>query len=52
VTTKGESALKAVKAVREEGCIVNKIIAIVDRLEGARGNLAKHQITLISLFTK
>lgn len=36
VFTKGESALKACKAVREIGCEVAMVLAIVDRLQGAR----------------
>jgi orotate phosphoribosyltransferase len=36
VFTKGESALKAVKAVRELGCTVVQVLALVDRLAGAR----------------
>jgi orotate phosphoribosyltransferase len=35
VFTKGGSALKAVEAVREAGCEVIVILAIVDRLQGA-----------------
>lgn len=35
VFTKGGSALKAVEAVREAGCEVALVLAIVDRLQGA-----------------
>ncbi len=35
VSTKGSSALKAVEAVREAGCEVAIVLAIVDRLRGA-----------------
>jgi orotate phosphoribosyltransferase len=35
VVTKGGSAIKAVKAVREVGCEVVLILALVDRLQGA-----------------
>ena len=52
VTTTGGSALKAVAAVEGRGCRVDRVITIVDRLEGARENLARHGITLIALFTK
>ncbi|MFQ6072981.1 MAG: orotate phosphoribosyltransferase [Methanosarcinales archaeon] len=52
VTTKGGSVLNAVNEVRKLGCIVNKVITVVDRLEGAKENLTKNQITLFSLFTK
>lgn len=36
VFTKGESALKAARAVREIGCEVALVLALVDRLQGAR----------------
>jgi len=36
VFTQGKSALKAVKAVKEKGCIVVRVLALVDRLAGAR----------------
>jgi orotate phosphoribosyltransferase len=52
VTTTGGSAMKAVKAVREQGGTVKKIVTIVDRLEGARDNLRKEGIELVALFTK
>jgi orotate phosphoribosyltransferase len=35
VTTTGGSAMKAIAAVRAEGAIVDRVITIVDRLEGA-----------------
>jgi orotate phosphoribosyltransferase len=35
VFTKGESALKAIEAVREAGCEVVAVLALVDRLRGA-----------------
>src|SRR5438477_1716816 len=40
VTTRGGSVMAAVRAVREKGASVNKVITIVDRLEGAAENLA------------
>lgn len=51
VTTTGGSAMKAVKAVRDQGGTVGKIVTIVDRLEGARENLQKEGLELVSLFT-
>lgn len=51
VTTTGGSAMKAVAAVRAQGGKVEKIVTIVDRLEGARENLKKEGLKLISLFT-
>lgn len=51
VTTKGGSVMEAVHAVRARGAVVKKIITIVDRLEGARANLAKEGIDLVAIFT-
>jgi orotate phosphoribosyltransferase len=44
VCTKGGSALKAIEAVRERGCHVVLVVAIVDRLEGARELFRQHGI--------
>lgn len=52
VTTKGGSVMNAVKAARDEGCVVLKVISVVNRLEGAKENLANEGIILESLFTK
>ena len=35
VTTTGGSSMKAIEAVRAEGAIVERVITVVDRLEGA-----------------
>jgi orotate phosphoribosyltransferase len=51
VTTKGGSVMQAVRAVREQGATVKKVITVVDRLEGARENLASEGITLVPIFT-
>jgi orotate phosphoribosyltransferase len=51
VTTAG-SALQAVAAVRARGCTVSKVLAIVDRREGGKENLAKEGLELISLFDR
>jgi orotate phosphoribosyltransferase len=51
VTTRGGSVMDAVKAVREKGATVKKIITIVDRLEGAAQNLRKEGIDLVPIFT-
>ncbi|MSR54781.1 MAG: orotate phosphoribosyltransferase [Gemmataceae bacterium] len=45
VFTKGQSALKAVEAVREFGCEVVLVLAIVDRLHGARKLFREHGIS-------
>lgn len=51
VTTRGGSVMQAVRAVRERGATVKRIITIVDRLEGARENLKKEGIELEAIFT-
>ncbi len=45
VITKGGSALKAIKAVRDHGCEVVLVLALVDRLAGARQLFAESGIT-------
>ena len=52
VTTKGGSVLTAANEVRRLGCEVDKVITVVDRLEGAKEKLASNNIALISLLTK
>jgi orotate phosphoribosyltransferase len=44
VITRGNSVVKAVNAVRNLGCIVVQVIALVDRLAGARELFAQHDI--------
>jgi len=51
VTTRGGSVMEAVRAVRAQGATVKKIITIVDRLEGAAGNLEKEGIELVAVYT-
>jgi orotate phosphoribosyltransferase len=51
IATTGESALSAVKALREAGASVSRVLVAVDREEGARENLAKADIQLESLVT-
>jgi orotate phosphoribosyltransferase len=51
VTTTGGSVMKAVRAVRDMGCTVEKIVTIVDRLEGAAANLQKEGLELVPIFT-
>lgn len=52
VSTKGSSALKAVEAIREAGCEVAIVLAIVDRLRGAEQLLREKGITSYqSVFT-
>jgi orotate phosphoribosyltransferase len=52
VTTTGGSVMKAVEAVRARGGTVAKIVTLVDRLEGAKANLAEQGIELVAIFTK
>ena len=51
VSTTGQSAIDAVEALRAAGAVVNRVLVVVDREEGARENLAKHDIELESLLT-
>ena len=50
VVTTGGSSLKAVKQLRDAGLLVRRVIAIVDREEGAKQALEKEGIELVSLF--
>jgi orotate phosphoribosyltransferase len=52
VTTKGGSVMQAVRAVREQGATVKRVITIVDRMEGAEENLRAEGIPLVAIFTK
>ena len=49
VTTTGGSVISAVQALRDEGLIVQNVVSIVDRDEGAEEALIKEGLTLISL---
>ena len=51
VTTTGGSVLRAALAAREAGAEVRTVVTIVDRLEGAEANLARHDLRLIPLTT-
>lgn len=51
VITTGSSSLRAIAAVEEIGCRVVKVLAIVDRKEGAREALAQEGYQLEALFT-
>jgi orotate phosphoribosyltransferase len=50
VTTKGNSVMQAVRAVRQHGAVVKKIITIVDRLEGAEKMLREEGIILEAIY--
>ncbi len=51
VTTTGKSVMQAVEAVRAAGGRVTKVVTVVDRLEGAKANLAAEGIELVALCT-
>jgi orotate phosphoribosyltransferase len=51
VATSGKSLIEAKDALLKEGVDIIKAIVIVDRLEGAKDNLAKAGIKLESIFT-
>jgi orotate phosphoribosyltransferase len=42
--------MQAVRAVRARGCVVKKIISIVDRQEGATENLRKEGIGIDAIY--
>ena len=52
VATSGDSLLKAIDALKKEGHSVVKIMAIVDREEGAKENLAKAGYKLECIYGK
>ncbi|MFB6094185.1 MAG: orotate phosphoribosyltransferase [Halanaeroarchaeum sp.] len=51
VATTGRSALDAVEALREAGAVVERVLVVVDRQEGAAELLAEHDVELESLLT-
>jgi len=51
IATTGQSAVDAAEALREAGAVVERVIVVVDREEGARENLAEHGLELESLVT-
>ena len=51
IATTGQSALDAVQALREAGAVVDRVLVVVDREEGASELLADHGIELESLLT-
>jgi orotate phosphoribosyltransferase len=52
VTTTGASSLKAVNAIKESGGVVDKVVVVVDRQEGAEELLKKEGISLVPLITR
>jgi orotate phosphoribosyltransferase len=51
VVTTGGSSLEAIAAVKEMGCEVRRVLAVVDREEGGRQNLAGAGCALEAIFT-
>ena len=51
VTTTGGSVMQAAEQTQRRGATIVKIVSIVDRLEGAAGNLAQAGLAFQSLFT-
>lgn len=51
VTTTGGSATKAIEALRAEGAVIERVITIVDRLEGAADTFAAAGITFTPILT-
>ena len=51
VVTTGGSVLRAIRILRENGLVVNRVICVVDREEGGRENLEREGVELISLIT-
>ena len=51
IATTGQSAVDAAEALREAGAVVERVMVVVDREEGARENLADADLELESLVT-
>jgi orotate phosphoribosyltransferase len=52
VTTTGGSTMKAVQAVREQGCSILKVVTIVDRLEGGADTFGQAGIKFEAVFNR
>jgi orotate phosphoribosyltransferase len=51
IATTGQSALDAVEALRSAGAIVERVLVVVDREEGARELLESNGVTFEALVT-
>ena len=51
IATTGQSAVDAVEALREADAVVDRVLVVVDREEGAREHLADHGVELEALVT-
>ena len=51
MATSGGQAIEAAKTLKEAGAEVDRIVAVIDRLEGARENIEKAGLAFDSLLT-
>ena len=51
IATTGQSAVDAVEALREADAVVDRVLVVVDREEGAREHLADHGVEMGALVT-
>ncbi|XVH32931.1 orotate phosphoribosyltransferase [Haloferacaceae archaeon DSL9] len=51
IATTGQSAVDAAEALRDAGAVVDRVLVVVDREEGAAELLAEHDLALDSLVT-
>jgi len=51
IATTGTSAVDAAEALREAGAVVDRVLVVVDREEGAAKTLAEHDLELDALVT-
>ena len=51
VTTTGGSAMKAIEALKAEGAIIDRVISVVDRLEGAAETFKAAGVSFTTLLT-
>src|SRR3954471_9412340 len=51
VLTTGGQVLEAAKSLQEAGAIIERIVAVIDRMEGARENIERAGLAFESLFT-
>ena len=51
IATTGQSAIDAAQALREAGAVVERVLVVVAREEGAAANLAEHDLRLEALVT-
>ncbi|MBX0286580.1 orotate phosphoribosyltransferase [Haloarcula salinisoli] len=51
IATTGQSAIDAAEALRDAGAVVNRVLVVVDREDGASENLADADLELQSLVT-